>query len=418
VLSESVETIEVPSHRNREGLNYGYEERTLRRFEFEVEEGFLGVGPGRVAIYTGRGGGDCGYHFQVGQGYVVYASRMRGSDHLSTGICSRTAPLEEAEDDLTYGRLRARGAVPTMLYGQVRRSVAVPGEPGTEEPGRMTSEHLSGATVTALGKNELQVSATSDDRGRFMIEVPEAGEYRVSALWRGAPVIEGSVSVQVGKGGCEGVSVEASNYGEVKGRVMDDEGGVPSRLDLSLLLKAVLAEGSGEAEGEEEEGRSGDFLTGIEEDGSFRFRRVKPGQYRLFAVESFESGRLPKTYYPGVLEQDAAEIITVEAGPPSKLEVFLLPALAPRIFVQGRVEWPDGEAGAGLWVELETVGDEGKNAYVETDRFGRFAFEAFEGFHYSIAVRTVPGGPPATEPLSFIGQEVQEQIVLTLPSGD
>jgi hypothetical protein len=50
-----------------------------------------------VVVYTGWGGGDCGYEFQVGSSYLVYAG---GQTDLGTSICSRTADLGHAQADL------------------------------------------------------------------------------------------------------------------------------------------------------------------------------------------------------------------------------------------------------------------------------------------------------------------------------
>lgn len=68
---------------------------------FDVERGFVNVVPGPVEIVTGTGGGDCGYSFATGGRYLVYAWKTPSS-RLSTGICSRTRPLDEAEEDLRY----------------------------------------------------------------------------------------------------------------------------------------------------------------------------------------------------------------------------------------------------------------------------------------------------------------------------
>jgi len=55
--------------------------------------------PRRVDLVTGSGGGDCGYHFEAGKRYLVYA--YEGSDGvLTTGTCSRTSNLEHAADDV------------------------------------------------------------------------------------------------------------------------------------------------------------------------------------------------------------------------------------------------------------------------------------------------------------------------------
>ena len=63
--------------------------------KFHVETVWKGKLSQEVTISTGQGGGDCGYRFQVGDEYVVYAY---GSDgRLSTNICQRTAPLSEDE---------------------------------------------------------------------------------------------------------------------------------------------------------------------------------------------------------------------------------------------------------------------------------------------------------------------------------
>lgn len=57
--------------------------------KFLVEKIWKGKLSREVNIFTGRGGGDCGYQFEVGESYLVYASGANES--LSTTICQRTA---------------------------------------------------------------------------------------------------------------------------------------------------------------------------------------------------------------------------------------------------------------------------------------------------------------------------------------
>ncbi len=68
--------------------------------EVAVDAAWKGVTATRAAILTGRGGGDCGYRFVVGQQYLVYA--YLHEDSLNTSICSRTAAALEADDDLAF----------------------------------------------------------------------------------------------------------------------------------------------------------------------------------------------------------------------------------------------------------------------------------------------------------------------------
>ncbi len=71
----------------------------MLKVTLKVENSWKGLLPMEVVLLTGRGGGDCGYRFEVGQSYLVYAY---GNDvnHLGTNICQRTAPLSGGGGDL------------------------------------------------------------------------------------------------------------------------------------------------------------------------------------------------------------------------------------------------------------------------------------------------------------------------------
>ena len=82
-----------------------------------VERFWKGSPKGEVRVFTWRGGGDCGYRFEVGESYLVYAHGA-GDGSLSTNICQRTARLSEASKDL---RALGRGrAVPRRSRGTGR----------------------------------------------------------------------------------------------------------------------------------------------------------------------------------------------------------------------------------------------------------------------------------------------------------
>jgi hypothetical protein len=66
---------------------------------FKIEESWKGTLSKEATVFTGQGGGDCGYKFEVGQRYLVYAYRYNDAD-LGTNICQRTASLIEAAEDL------------------------------------------------------------------------------------------------------------------------------------------------------------------------------------------------------------------------------------------------------------------------------------------------------------------------------
>ena len=86
---------------------------------FRVQERFRGATDNIVEVSTGRGGGDCGYPFQVGEAYLVYAFKAGDSGTVRTGICSRTRPLEKASDDLEFLRALPNQPPGATIFGKV-----------------------------------------------------------------------------------------------------------------------------------------------------------------------------------------------------------------------------------------------------------------------------------------------------------
>jgi hypothetical protein len=60
--------------------------------KFKVEKSWKSLSEEEVIIKTGIGGGDCGYPFEIGTKYLVYAFSYQNS--LGTNICRRTSPSD------------------------------------------------------------------------------------------------------------------------------------------------------------------------------------------------------------------------------------------------------------------------------------------------------------------------------------
>ena len=71
-----------------------------RTFTFNVSQSWKGVTQNSVTLTTGFGDADCGYSFTLGTDYVVYA--YHSGAELSTNICTRTAQVGYAAQDLAY----------------------------------------------------------------------------------------------------------------------------------------------------------------------------------------------------------------------------------------------------------------------------------------------------------------------------
>ncbi len=76
---------------------------------FKVHEWFKGATSATQIIYSGIGGGDCGFYFQEGEQYIVYATNEGvymelGFSKMQTNICDRTSKLQDQSEDLAQLR--------------------------------------------------------------------------------------------------------------------------------------------------------------------------------------------------------------------------------------------------------------------------------------------------------------------------
>lgn len=75
-----------------EETGYGY------NVTLEVLEAWKGVDGSTVQVHTGMGGGDCGFNFEEGKEYMVYAALGEG-ELLEVYICSLTGLLADSDTE-------------------------------------------------------------------------------------------------------------------------------------------------------------------------------------------------------------------------------------------------------------------------------------------------------------------------------
>lgn len=68
--------------------------------KFDVERVWKGTFDDIAVIFTPSSGDLCGYEFEEGEKYLVYAYKSDGPLH--TSICNRTTPLADAQEDLEF----------------------------------------------------------------------------------------------------------------------------------------------------------------------------------------------------------------------------------------------------------------------------------------------------------------------------
>ncbi len=65
---------------------------------FKVEEWWKGHAQSEVVVHTAESSASCGFEFALNQEYLVYAQESDGQ--LKVSLCSKTAPLASAGNDL------------------------------------------------------------------------------------------------------------------------------------------------------------------------------------------------------------------------------------------------------------------------------------------------------------------------------
>jgi hypothetical protein len=101
--------------------------RVSKIVTFRIAERFQGAsGEREIEVRTGAGGGDCGFDFRQNENYLVYASRSPLTGSLETGICTRTATVEEAAGDLAFLRGLPDADPVVSIYGFAYRDREVP----------------------------------------------------------------------------------------------------------------------------------------------------------------------------------------------------------------------------------------------------------------------------------------------------
>jgi hypothetical protein len=297
---------------------YQFIEKVAR---FSIEQAYKGVSGAEVEVFTGQGDSDCGYGFEQGKRYVVYAYRGSESDRLATGICSRTALASKANEDLQFlnGLVKARSG--GRIYGQVTQYIG-----DRQYEGTRAVRNLSGVTVTIEGQG-YRLEVITDGKGKYEITGVQPGEYEISAqLPEQFGVIgpEGmpddkhgsykSSKVKVGDKGCAKADLAVFFDGRISGVVRDSENRPIPEMSIELIKFETLGDSHINPKY---------FTAETDEEGRYEFRMVQPGRYVVgINIASLPDERYSdtRTFYPGVSDLSKAQVIEIGEG--TKLKGF------------------------------------------------------------------------------------------------
>jgi hypothetical protein len=105
---------------------------------FDISRSYSGRQSKTLQLRTGLGGGDCGYPFEVGKQYLVYAFKNE-SGEFSTGICSPTGPLEDS-----------KGVIASLRGDRVISTDPEPRVPATRLCGHIVKNNQASSTENRI----------------------------------------------------------------------------------------------------------------------------------------------------------------------------------------------------------------------------------------------------------------------------
>jgi hypothetical protein len=155
----------------------GADQSGFSRYRFRVDENISGFEEKEIDVYSGRGGGDCSYHFRRGQSYFVTPYKAEWKDSYGVepgkfvaGICTETQPSTSASALLVELRARKRGST---VEG-VLRTKEQPNDYNHEMPDVTVELEGKGTTLsTQTGKNGLyRFSGVAPGTYQFAAKLP------------------------------------------------------------------------------------------------------------------------------------------------------------------------------------------------------------------------------------------------------
>lgn len=345
-------------------------------FTFEVSRGFVGAKADQtVQVHTGFGFGDCGFPFEKGEEYIVYAYQYGDSKVLSTGICTRTTHISRAEEDISglETLFKSKGSSVTGNITRYERSSLL-GEPNVP---------LADVTVKLVRTGDGKpFFARTNSLGLFTFTGLGSGRYRLVPPVGKGWIVEDydTAEFPLNEHGCANNDISIKNDSEISVKVLDPNG----RPVPSLWVELVPTSISSSSE------RFPDEFTVTNPQGEATFYGRPPGKYTL-SVNFFNTpdrkAPFPAVFAPGVEDRSRAQVFEILPGTHiSKTIVIKIPRSLEPVSFRGIVVDQEGKPVKGAQVNLvdERAPDICVNGCGETNERGEFTLTGYRGRRYSV----------------------------------
>lgn len=358
------------AQRNAPAIFIGHVTKAVgeERVRVEVLEGFKGVVSGSVVELPSGNGAMCGYDFNVGETYLIFASRTE-SGALATGLCDGNKRLSQVSDAVLNDLQNLeRGFGRSEIVGTLFR----PRDGGAQ------FSPLPNIRVTA-SRGGKSFHAITNKQGRFRIALDGPGDYAISADLPDALTLAqaGHVHVTVEERACTSWDLAAVNNARISGRLI-----APAGVDVQgIPINLTSTDGRGTRMGVE---------TGV--DGRFEVAGIEPGEYVLgINAPCMPYSGLPfeKVFYPGV--HNDAEATRFRIDGPVRIDGKDLPfsGPVPRASVSFTVTTQDGRPVKGAYIQRSKACITDHTTITDlatpTDENGKATLELFRGDRWTLS---------------------------------
>lgn len=365
-----------------------------RKITIKVDEIFKGTLPNEIV--TSDDGYLCdNYPFKLGKTYLIYSPGVLENTEniVPVGLCSGTAPIQNAQESINFLRQLKDGNTFSILYGKLQQTINDEKNP---------YQHLAKTKVVLTKiyaiengqykdakKKERNRETFTDENGEYEFENLADGKYKLNAvLPNGLWMPEYREFGAGGKPFCENHPLYVFSDGRISGNAVNADG-TPARLALSIMAL-------------DKDTRFYYVVTRTDEKGNFTFSGLNEGRYKIYVgltSYSLDGARTylfsgdfpyPKYYFPNTLDYNDAEIITLDHSQKIQNIDFKMPQAPIKRNITGIVEWEDGKPaakGAVIYYRLKKLGERSpRYVYIKED--ATFSIQIYEEFEYEISAAT------------------------------
>jgi hypothetical protein len=346
-----------------------------------------------------------GPDLQPGKQYLMYTWGSQNGPLPARG-CTRSRPVEYADEDLEFLKLYSAGKTTTHIEGTVEFQADDPYAAKTREAGPTPIKNV--LVTLSVGRQKFQ--ATTNSTGRFSFAKLPPGRYTISADLSGYRLRWGPGEVSLAANGCVEANLLMKVDRRIQGVVRDEKGSVVS----GALVQMVSAN--------QESTRRGlpVLLDVSDKNGNYAIDGIPPGDYYLGVnIESTPTKEHPylKTYYPNTPDIDRAQRITVVIGA-SVLDLDLrVPGKLPLVTMHGIIRNADGKPPLATDHPAVRIKEPGLYGQIEQDEIkidaeGRFEFDLCEGVKYSAFAFSATRPSIYSSPVEFTASKDQKLVLI------